>query len=89
MEPALSRWADSDYMAALTVDYLASLTWILQAVYSKDGARRPHPKPMWRPTDDSPDAVNAVDALAAYDELMVTIERQTGAPRGIAPAEAP
>lgn len=85
MEPGLSRWADGDYLAALTVDYLANLTWMFQAANFKNGDKARKPRPLWRPTD--PEPVNATDALAAYDEIMALIEQQTGAPRGIAPAE--
>lgn len=94
-------WGDSEHLAAMTVDALAHLNWTVATIAQafeifRNVPKRP-PAPVRRPTDIAAAAETArrnnderttfTGGSFSPEELDRIIERQTGAPRGIAQEE--
>lgn len=86
IDPDQAMWPDGNYLLALIVDGIAGTNYLLRsAPHFKNPPKKP-PAPIWRPGDRKGIADDG-GMVARYEAVMKIIEAQTGAPRGIAPAE--
>jgi hypothetical protein len=86
-------WDDSDYLLARIADSVAHLGWMFAGVHAKNAPKKP-PDPVPRPGDKRVGSMTVtinqserstyVAASLTFEELQEAVERQTGAPRGIA-----